>query len=527
MASEIFNSISGYSVGIPPVAVVDANGNVVTNVLTTGNVTAGVIYSSDYRFANGSPLTLGAAGSNTEVQFNIDGDFGASSSFTFNSTTDLLSIVNLLTTGIVNLGDVSNLKILGGVDGYFLQTDGTGNLAWSEAGGGGNGHPGGSNTQVQYNDNGTFGGTVGFTFNETTNTVTAEHFVATTFSGLLYGIANNALTVTANSQPNITSVGTLGNLIVAGNVVANQFVGNATGLSNIPAANLIGSIPLAAHVSENAQPNITSLGTLTGLIVNGNIGATNINADANISAGNINVTRGIYTKTADITGNLIVGETPFALGNLFAANTTRVELGNVANVHILGGSPGYVLSTDGLGNLSWASGGGGNGGSPGGNNRAIQFNDLGHFGGSDYFVFDDATNTLTLAGDMVANTYQIGAGIHKFSTQLVYFATTNNTSANQLLWSIPASQISAIDFTIISTDDTANTRQFVKISAMLFQEQVVYNEYAGLHINGGTGSFSVDYDPGGILNPPSVRLLVTPDSSSLTKYNMMITEYAA
>jgi hypothetical protein len=72
----------------------------------------------------------------------------------------------------LSLGNVANIKITGGVNGYVLQTDGTGNLDWTAmTGGGGNGTPGGSNTQIQYNDNGTFGGNSGFTFNEITGNV--------------------------------------------------------------------------------------------------------------------------------------------------------------------------------------------------------------------------------------------------------------------------------------------------------------------------------------------------------------------
>lgn len=42
-------------------------------------------------------------------------------------------------------------------------------------------------------------------------------------------------------------------------------------------------------------------------------------------------------------------------------NSANVSLGPVANVHIGGGTNGFVLTTDGLGNLSWKSGGGGGG----------------------------------------------------------------------------------------------------------------------------------------------------------------------
>ena len=56
------------------------------------------------------------------------------------------------------------------------------------------------------------------------------------------------------------------------------------------------------------------------------------------------------------------------------------------------GDASQVLTTDGAGNLSWATGGGG---SPAGSNSNVQFNDSGSFGGSNDFTFDQATSTFT------------------------------------------------------------------------------------------------------------------------------------
>jgi len=89
-----------------------------------------------------------------------------------------------------------------------------------------------------------------------------------------------------------------------------------------------------------------------------------------------------------------------------------------------------------------------------------------------------------------------------------------------------ASNVSGVDFHIIATDVTGATRQSVKISSLLYGNTVAFNEYGGLQINGGTGSFSVDYNAGNIIVQPSVRLLVTPDSANSTTYKMTITEYA-
>lgn len=166
------------------------------------------------------------------VQYNKVGVFGGSAAFIFHEGNLTLSIENINVSGnsyIANANITSNVEdthILGGTNGYVLQTDGTGNLSWTaQGGGGGNGVPGGSNTQVQFNDAGTFGGNAGFTFNK------------------------------LNGNVNM-----LGNLIVAGNLVA--LVANANYAS------------YAGNVTISAQPNITSLGTLTSLVVSGNVSTT-------------------------------------------------------------------------------------------------------------------------------------------------------------------------------------------------------------------------------------------------------------
>ena len=103
--------------------------------------------------------------------------------------------------------------------------------------------------------------------------------------------ASTAVTVTANAQPNITSVGTLTSLIVgnstsntqfgngtinasgnisAANITGNHF-GNGSGITYINASVVNGSVSSANNattagtVTINAQPNITSVGTLNGL----------------------------------------------------------------------------------------------------------------------------------------------------------------------------------------------------------------------------------------------------------------------
>lgn len=524
MASEPFNSLGGLTVGIPPVSVVNSTGTVVGNV-NTDYVLANTVLTNNLRYANGQSYV--PIGSNTQVIYNSNGAFGSSSNFTFNSTTNFLTTQNINILGTTSLGDVANVSILGGLNGYVLQTDGLGTLTWTapSGGGGGNGSPGGSNTQVQFNNAGTFAGDAGFTYDLNTNTLNIFQANATTFTGNLTGIASNATTantVKFSSQPNITSVGTLINLEVAGEVDAGSFTGDGGNLSNLTAANLVGSVPLAAHVTANAQPNITSVGNLVALEVAGTATAGNLNSTNRISGGNL-----FLQGNASVVGNVTI-----TTGNLVANgdvtfNGSNTNLGDVTYVHITGGFNGQVLSTDGQGNLSWVNGGGGGngGGTPGGPNTSVQFNYGGAFAGSAKFSYNNSTDTLTVAGPLVANAITVGAGIYSFATSTVYSATTSSTTANQIIWAVPSSTVSAVDFMIISTDVTANTRTTVKISSTILGSQVDYNKYAGLEINGGVGNFNVAFDAGNVLMPPSLVLRVTPRSNSSCNYNMLITKY--
>jgi len=625
MAAEYFNSLGGYSAGIPPVPVVDANGNVITNVNTNGNVFANVIYATYYRFANGQPFNSSPGGNNTQLQYNNNGSFAGIPNVTWNGN-------------ILNLGTVDKLSIGGGLNGYFLQTDGTGNLTWAPAGngGGGNGSPGGSNAQVQFNDEGNFGGDAGFVYNKTTDilsvnnvtvsanvtankvyatgNITANYFVGngSQLTGILVNSANY---VSQPVQANITSLGTLTSLNVAGNIsfassgnvslgsVSNihisggltgyvlttdgtgnlswesagggsgspggsntqlQFndggsfggsaaftfnkVSNAVVLTgNITTKNLTsnsqtvyGNVNIsgnatagyyfgdgsyltnvqsdvANYVAQPAQSNITSLGTLTSLNVTGNIITSQYVSAAQIqTSGNANVGTLRVSSSASITGQLT------ANGIISFTASPNVSLGSVANVRISGGLNGYVLSTDGLGTLSWQPQGGGGGGAPGGSNTQIQFNNSGVFAGSPFFTFDDATDTVQVGGQLIANSMQIGSGAYKFASSFVYFATTASTS-RQVIYSIPVSECSGAEFDIIGTNSIGQQRQSVKISSVYYAGIVQYNEYAGLYINGGVGSFEVSYNPGNILVPPSLDLAVTPDSANNTVYKMWIT----
>jgi len=166
-------------------------------------------------------------------------------------------------------------------------------------------------------------------------------------------------TLETAAQPNVTSVGTLSSLSVSGNATAANFVGtlngsgaNVTsinadnissgtlnqtrlanaavtlgstaltlgdtvtsiaGLSSVTSTSFVGALTGAATtagtVTTNAQPNITSVGTLSVLSVTGNTTSGNFVTAGSVDAGTLQT-----TGTAIIGGNLVVN------GNTISVN---------------------------------------------------------------------------------------------------------------------------------------------------------------------------------------------------------------
>ncbi len=193
----------------------------------------------------------------------------------------------------------------------------------------------------------------------TTGNITAGNVIATIVGDVTGNITGSAATatsattagtVTTAAQPNITSVGTLTSVSVTGNVDAGNvnatIVGDVTGdVTGEVTGNVSGSAATAGTVTTAAQPNITSVGTLTSITTSGNITAT-----GNI---NINDRQGLYLYDSD-SSNYIAIVSPSTV----SGNVTFTLPGDA-------GTADYVLATNGAGTLSWIeqSGGGGSGAS--------------------------------------------------------------------------------------------------------------------------------------------------------------------
>jgi len=143
-------------------------------------------------------------------------------------------------------------------------------------------------------------------------------------------------TLSTQAQPAITSIGTLSSLNVTGNV--------ATG--NVSATSIAGTLSTAA------QPNLTTVGNLSFLNVTGNVAAGNVTATAytgtrlsltgNISAGNVSGTTLAGTLSTEAQPSIT------SVGNLSSLNVTgNVVAGNVsATLRVRSGNDTVFTESD-------------------------------------------------------------------------------------------------------------------------------------------------------------------------------------
>lgn len=214
-------------------------------------------------------------------------------------------------TGIISFGSASNISLTGGTPYDVLYTDGNGNLAFG-------------NLNVLANIDGFTGNNIQLGVNTLGSLSNAKTFTTSTSVTDAVALLNQLLgnitdstgttvhvetvsgTLLTNSQPNINSVGTLASLVVtgdtsSGNVIATTFYGNVIGTS--VNANVTGSV--TGEILTSNQPNITTVGSLTDLVVDGNITTGgNITAGGNITVSSGNVT---VVNSAFFVGNTITG----------------------------------------------------------------------------------------------------------------------------------------------------------------------------------------------------------------------------
>lgn len=298
-----------------------ANGNVIANITTSGTPIWKSVVFKPYNSSEDSSVV-----NNLTVygDANIIGNttlVNVSANLYTGNFSGNVAAFNLTVSNLANFTALSQLKIAGGTSGYFLQTDGAGNLSWvAGTVSGTTTAPGGVNTQVQFNDAGTIQGNANLTFDKTT---------ATLFVGNSLSVANQIVSGSLISNGIQAS-----NITLSGNIVANNFTtttGAVTapiiqnGTSNVTITNN-GNITL--YISGNGTARFTA--TSTGVVANGTL---TVSGNANI--GNIYSTSGTFAGpiqgVTTLTANSNISTT--SSGSLLSNNFvfTGVTTGITAN----------------------------------------------------------------------------------------------------------------------------------------------------------------------------------------------------
>lgn len=404
-------------------------------------------------------------GSNTQIQFNNNGSFGGSSNFTYNDSTNTLSVNNINSSSLTSLqtqitsnassitslqttvsGKASDTTFTGstvstnGVKGLvpapttsdvgkYLKADGT----WSTVSSGSVTNPGGSNTQIQFNDSGVFSGSSGLTFDKTNNSLsvvgniksdvlTASQLLASdgskniqSLSDTIYPSLDELKHVKGATSPLQTQINTNSSNITT---LQNNVTNNSNSISSLQTT-------VASKANDSVFTGDSGSGGVKGLVpapaagdsakvLSGNGQWVNLPTIPNVAgsntqiqfndggsfAGNSNFTFDKTTNTLNVTNITSNSLTSLQTTVNGKANDTAFT-GSTASVNGVKGLVPAPLIADRQrflkGDGTWADINV-TATSPGGADTQVQFNDGGSFGGNTGFTYNKTTNALTITG---------------------------------------------------------------------------------------------------------------------------------
>jgi hypothetical protein len=260
------------------------------NLLTAGNVSAtGNVIASN--FIGNISGNISAAGANTQVLFNDGNIANATSGFTFDKTS------NLVTVG----GNVDAVNFNGNVFGTSVSASGTVTAA-STVGGVIEG------SSVSVTGTATAASTVGGVITGSSTSVTGTQTAASTVGGIITG---SSVSVTGN--------------VDAVNLNGNVFGTTVSATGNINGGNIISGNAVIGNINVSGDITVNSLTANTYISAIGNVQAGNvltgglISSTGTVTAGNVSTT-GTVTAASTV-GGVITGSSVSVTGTATAAST--------------------------------------------------------------------------------------------------------------------------------------------------------------------------------------------------------------
>ena len=271
------------------------NANIqVTGVVANGSRgTAGQLLTSNGTSTYWSTVTISAsvAGGDTQIQFNDSGSLNATAGFTFNKTSNTISVGNSTVNSLINStsfsGTANNALFLGGTAAVGYQT--TAGLS--------------ANVATLSSNNASFLGGVA-----------AASYVNTSGSYTIGGVLTFSANAIFNANIQVTGVVANGSRGTAGQLLTSN--GTTAYWSTPPAA--VAGADLQIQFNDggflNAAAGFTFSKTTNNVFISGNLGVGNTSPNAKLQV----------TGTANISGNVAIDD------NLSLLNAKRITFAPVA-----------------------------------------------------------------------------------------------------------------------------------------------------------------------------------------------------